>query len=246
MYRLAKIGFSQSYTYFAWRNTQWELTEYLSELTQTEVKEFFRPNLWPNTPDILTEYLQFGGRSAFIARFVLAATLGANYGIYGPAYELCENVAREPGSEEYLNSEKYEIKHWDRDRADSLKELIARVNRIRRENTALQGDHSLKFHPVDNPELICFSKQSDDLTNVIVVVVNLDPHHSQSGWVALDTDLLGLDSRKPYQMHELLTDARYLWHGAKNFVLLDPRSVPAQIFRLRHKLRREQDFDYFL
>lgn len=246
MYRLAKIGFSQSYTYFAWRNTQWELTEYLTELTQTEVKEFFRPNLWPNTPDILTETLQFGGRPAFMARLVLAATLGANYGIYGPAYELCENIAREPGSEEYLNSEKYEIKHWDRDRADSLKEFIARVNRIRRESAALQSDGSLRFHPVDNAELLCFSKQSDDLTSAIVVVVNLDPHHSQSGWVELDTELLGLESRQPYQMHELLTDARYLWHGAKNFVQLDPQSMPAQIFRVRHKLRREQDFDYFL
>jgi starch synthase (maltosyl-transferring) len=246
MYRLAKIGFSQSYTYFAWRNTQWELTEYLTELTQTEVREFFRPNLWPNTPDILTEYLQFGGRPGFMTRLVLAATLGANYGIYGPAYELCENVARQPGSEEYLNSEKYEIKHWDLERSDSLKEFIAQVNRIRRENLALQSDGSLRFHKVDNPELLCFSKQTDDLTNAIVVVVNLDPHHRQSGWVEFDTELLGLEPRQPYQMHELLTNARYLWHGARNFVELDPESVPAQIFRVRHKLRREQDFDYFL
>jgi starch synthase (maltosyl-transferring) len=246
MYRLAKIGFTQSYTYFAWRNTQRELTEYFTELAQTEVKEFFRPNLWPNTPDILTEYLQFGGRPAFMARLALAALLGANYGIYGPAYELCENVAREPGSEEYLNSEKYEIKHWDLDRSDSLKEFIARVNHIRRENRALQGDWSLRFHPVDNDAIICFSKQTEDLSNVIVAAVNLDPHHTQSGWVELATGDLGLDPQQPYQMHELLTDARYLWHGARNFVQLDPQSVPAQIFRVRHRLRREQDFDYFL
>jgi len=246
MYRLAKIGFSQSYTYFAWRNTSLELTEYLTELTQTEVKEFFRPNLWPNTPDILTEYLQFGGRPAFMTRLVLAAMLGANYGIYGPAYELCDNVARDPGGEEYLNSEKYEIKQWDIDRSDSLKELIARVNRIRRQNPALQSDGSLQFHKVDNPEILCFSKQTEDLANVIVVVVNLDPHHSQSGWVEFDTDRLALEAQQPYQMHELLTDARYLWHGARNFVQLEPQSVPAQIFRVRHKLRREQDFDYFL
>ena len=246
MYRLAKLGFSQSYTYFAWRNTKAELTEYFTEITQSEVREYFRPNLWPNTPDILTEYLQFGGRAAFMARLVLAATLGANYGIYGPAYELCENTARESGSEEYLNSEKYEIKQWDIGRADSLKELIARVNRIRRENPALQSDQSLRFHRVDNGELLCFSKQTDDPTNVIVVAVNLDPHHSQSGWVELDTESLNLDPQQPFQMHELLTNARYLWHGSRNFVQLDPQSVPAQIFRVRHRLRREQDFDYFL
>ncbi|MBI2364781.1 MAG: alpha-1,4-glucan--maltose-1-phosphate maltosyltransferase [Deltaproteobacteria bacterium] len=246
MYRLAKIGFSQSYTYFAWRNTQWELTEYLKELTQTEVREFFRPNLWPNTPDILTEYLQFGGRPAFMARLVLAATLGASYGIYGPAFELCENVAREPGSEEYLNSDKYEIKQWDLERADSLKEFIGRVNRIRRENPALHGDRGLRFHHVDNPELICFSKYTEDLTNVIVVVVNLDPHHIQSGWVELPMEDLGLDPHQPFQVHDLLTDARYLWHDSKSYVELNPQAVPAHIFRLRRRVRREQDFDYFL
>jgi starch synthase (maltosyl-transferring) len=246
MYRLAKLGFSQSYTYFAWRNTKSELTQYFTELTQTEVSDFFRANLWPNTPDILTEYLQFGGRPAFMARLVLAATLGANYGIYGAAFELGENVPREPGSEEYFNSEKYEIKNWNLDQPGSLKELIARVNRIRRENPALHSDRSLRFHPVDNPEIIAFSKITDDLSNVIVVAVNLDPHHSQAGWVELATKDLGLDPEQPYQMHELLSNARYLWHGARNFVQLDPQSVPAQIFRVRPKLRREQDFDYFM
>ena len=246
MYRLAKLGFSQSYTYFAWRNTQAELTEYFTEINQADIADHFRANLWPTTPDILTEYLQFGGRPAFIARLVLAAMLGANYGIYGPAFELCDNVAREPGSEEYLNSEKYQLKHWDLSNKDSLKEIVTLVNRIRRDNPALHSDRSLRFHQVDNSELLCFSKQSDDLTNVIVVVVNLDPHHSQSGWVELETQSLGLDSQQPYQMHELLTGARYLWHGARNFLQLDPQSVPAQIFRMRHKLRREQDFDYFL
>lgn len=245
MHRLAQVGFSQSYTYFAWRNTKQEITEYFTELVRTEVREFFRPNLWPNTPDILTEYLQFGGRSAFMTRLVLAATLGANYGIYGPAFELCENAAREAGSEEYLDSEKYQLKLWDIARADSLKELIARVNLIRRDNPALHGDWSLRFHPVDNDEIVCFSKMTEDGANAIVVVVNLDPHHVQSGWVELSMTELGLDMGQPYQMHELLTGARYLWHGARNFVQLDPRSVPAQIFRVRAKLRREQDFDYF-
>jgi starch synthase (maltosyl-transferring) len=245
MYRLAKLGFSQSYTYFAWRNTKPEITEYFTDLTRTEVREYFRPNLWPNTPDILTEYLQFGGRAAFVARLALAATLGASYGIYGPAFELLEARPREPGSEEYLDSEKYEIKHWDRESPESLKEFIARVNRIRRENRALQSDGSLRFHEVDNEQIICYSKQTEDLNNVIVVVVNLDPHHAQSGWVELATKDLGLDPHQPYQMHELITGARYLWHGAKNYVALDPASMPAQIFRVRHRLRREQDFDYF-
>jgi starch synthase (maltosyl-transferring) len=246
MYRLAKVGFSQSYTYFAWRNTKAELTEYFTEITRTEVADFFRPNLWPNTPDILTEYLQFGGRPAFMARLVLAATLGASYGIYGPAFELCENTARDPGSEEYLNSEKYEIRHWDWERADSLKEFIGMVNRIRRDNPALRGDRGLLFHNVDNPELICFSKRTEDLTNVIVVVVNLDPHHIQSGWVELPMEDLGLDPHQPIQMHDLLTDARHLWHGTKSYVELAPQSVPAHVFRVRHRIRREQDFDYFL
>lgn len=246
MYRLAKLGFSQSYCYFAWRNTKAELTQYFTELTQTEVSEFFRANLWPNTPDILTEYLQFGGRPAFVTRLILAATLGANYGIYGPAFELCENAPREPGSEEYLNSEKYEIKNWDFDRADSLKELIARVNRIRRENSALQSDRSLRFHPVDNSQIVCFSKSTEDLQNVIVVVVNLDPYHTQAGWVELPLEQIGLLAQQPFQMHDLLTDAHYLWQGTRNYVQLDPQSVPAQIFRLRRRLRREQDFDYFM
>jgi starch synthase (maltosyl-transferring) len=246
MYRLAKLGFTQSYTYFAWRNTKAELTQYFTELTQTEVREFFRPHLWPNTPDILTEYLQLGGRPAFMARLVLAATLGASYGIYGPAFELGEKRPREPGSEEYLNSEKYEIKHWDLDRADSLKDFIARVNRIRRENPALHSDWSLRFHAVDNEQLICYSKHTDDFSNVLLMVVNLDPHHVQSGWVEVPVEALGLDSERPYQVHDLLSDGRYLWHGHRNYVELAPQIVPAHIFRIRRRVRTERDFEYYL
>lgn len=246
MYRLAKLGFSQSYSYFAWRNTKPELTQYFQELTQTEVREYFRPNLWPNTPDILTEYLQFGGRPAFMIRLVLAATLGASYGIYGPAFELLESRPREPGSEEYLDSEKYEIKQWNRDSVDSLKDFIARVNRIRKENPALHGDWSLRFHEVDNEQMICYTKQTEDLSNVIAVVVNLDPHHVQSGWLKLPVDALELDAFESYQAHDLLGGARFLWHGAKNYVSLDPQIAPAHILRLRRRVRREQDFDYFM
>jgi starch synthase (maltosyl-transferring) len=245
MYRLAKLGFTQSYTYFTWRNTKWELTQYFSELSQTEVREFFRPNLWPNTPDILNEYLQSGGRPAFMTRLILAATLGASYGIYGPAFELCEGRPRELGSEEYLDSEKYEVRPWDRGSADSLKELIARVNRIRRENRALQSDRGLTFHRTDNEQLLCYSKQAEDGTNLVIVVANLDPYHTQSGWVDLDLAKLSLEEQQPYQVHDMLTDARYLWHGAHNFVELKPLEIPAHILQVRRKLRTEQDFDYF-
>jgi starch synthase (maltosyl-transferring) len=246
MYRLAKVGFSQSYTYFAWRNTKSELTQYFTELTRSEVREYFGPNLWPNTPDILNEYLQFGGRPAFMIRLVLAATLGASYGIYGPAFELFEDRPREPGSEEYLDSEKYEIKNWDRERPDSLKELIARINRIRRENAALHGNHTLRFHPVDNEQIICYTKQAGDPDNTIAVVVNLDPHHAQSGWVEIPVEILKLDPDESYQAHDLLTGARFFWRGARNYVELNPETAPAHILRIRRRIRREQDFDYFM
>jgi starch synthase (maltosyl-transferring) len=245
MYRLAKVGFSQSYTYFAWRNTKSELTQYFTELTRSEVREYFGPNLWPNTPDILNEYLQFGGRPAFMIRLVLAATLGASYGIYGPAFELFEDRPREPGSEEYLDSEKYEIKNWDRERPDTLKELIARINRIRRENAALHGNHTLRFHPVDNEQIICYTKQADP-DNTIAVVVNLDPHHVQSGSVDIPVEILKLDPDESYQAHDLLTGARFFWHGARNYVELNPETAPAHILRIRRRIRREQDFDYFM
>jgi starch synthase (maltosyl-transferring) len=246
MYHLAKLGFTQSYTYFTWRNTKWELTQYFTELTQTGVREFFRPNLWTNTPDILTEHLQFGGRGAFMARLVLAATLGASYGIYGPAFELMENRPKESGSEEYLNSEKYEIKYWDIDSPDSLKGFVGRVNYVRKDNPALQSDWSLHFHAVDNEQLICYSKHTEDISDIMLVVVNLDPHHVQSGWVDLSLETLGLPQDQAFQVHDLLSDSRYSWHGSRNYVELDPHSVPAHIFRIRKRVRTERDFDYFL
>jgi len=246
MYRLAKLGFTQSYNYFPWRNAKWELTQYFTELAQSGVREYFRPNLWPNTPDILPQYLQFGGRPAFIVRLMLAATLGASYGIYGPAFELCEHVAREPGSEEYLNSEKYEIRHWNRDAPGNLNDLIKRVNRIRRDNPALQSDERLQFHETDNENLIAYSKQTAAANNIVLVVVNLDPHHVQRGWVRLDLESWGLKPTDTYQLHELLTEARYFWSGARNYVELNPQFVPAHIFAIRRHVRREHDFDYFM
>jgi starch synthase (maltosyl-transferring) len=246
MYRLAKLGFTQSYSYFAWRSTKADLVEYFTELTQSDVREYFRPNLWPNTPDILTEELQRGGRPAFMARFVLASTLGASYGIYGPAFELCESRPREAGSEEYLNSEKYEIKQWEIERADSLREFIGLVNRIRRENPALHGDWRLHFHSTDNDQLVCYSKSSPDGSNVILVVVNLSPYHTHAGWVQLDLDHLGLDPHRSFQVQDLLTNASYRWEGPRNYVELNPHSVPAHIFRVRRWLRMELDVDYYM
>jgi starch synthase (maltosyl-transferring) len=194
----------------------------------------------------LPQSLQFGGRPAFISRFVLAATLGASYGIYGPAYELCVDAPFKAGGEEYHHSEKYELKHWNLDAPDSLQPLITKVNAIRRENPALQTNDLLAFHPTDNPQLLAYSKRTPDRENIILTVVNLDPHHIQEGDTALDLKELGVDANDTFQVHDLLTGARYLWRGAANFVKLDPQQMPAAIFRLRRRVRSEQDFDYFM
>ncbi|HEY0142876.1 MAG TPA: alpha-1,4-glucan--maltose-1-phosphate maltosyltransferase [Thermoanaerobaculia bacterium] len=243
MYRLAKAGYTQSYTYFAWRNTKADLTEYFEEITRPPVSDFFRPNAWPNTPDILTEFLQHGGGPAFAQRLVLAATLSANYGIYGPAYEKFVNQPRDPGSEEYLNSEKYEIHHWTPSE-DDLTEFIVIINRIRKENLALQQNASLVFHKTDNDNLLCYSKTAGE--NALVMVVNLDPQNQHGGWIELDLDALRLPAGRPFQVHDLLSGARHTWTSARNFVQLNPHVVPAHIFRIRRRVRTERDFEYFL
>ncbi|MDC4204281.1 MAG: alpha-1,4-glucan--maltose-1-phosphate maltosyltransferase [Candidatus Manganitrophus sp.] len=241
MYGLAKGGFTQSYTYFTWRNTKQELTEYLTELTQTEARDFFRPNFFANTPDILHEYLQTGGRPAFQVRLVLAATLAANYGIYS-GFELCENRAVR-GTEEYLDSEKYQVRAWDWDRPGNIKDLVARVNQIRRENPALHSNDRLRFYTTDNDQLICYAKTTEDLSNIILVAVNLDPHHLQHGWVEVPIDELGIAPGEPYQLHDLISGDRYLWHDAWNYIRLDPMLSPVHIFRVRRKIHSERDFD---
>jgi starch synthase (maltosyl-transferring) len=246
MHRLAKLGFSQSYTYFTWRNTKQELTDYFTELNLGPGRQYYRPNVWPNTPDILPETLQSGLRPIYAARLILAATLSANYGIYGPTYELMESTPREPGSEEYRDSEKYQLRQWNLERADSLWSLIARMNRIRRENGALQSDAGLHFCRVDNDQLIAYLKVDAASSNVILTVVNLDPHQPQSGWVDLDVESLKLDPAQPYQVHDLLSDQRHIWRGRYNYVLLDPHRSPAHVFRLRRRVRSERDFDYYL
>ena len=246
MYRLAKLGFSQSYTYFPWRNAKGEITAYLTELAQTPVREFFRPNQWPNTPDILTEFLQIGGRAVFGIRLLLAATLGSNYGIYGPAFELMEHVPIRRGSEEYLDSEKYEIRHWDLEQPDSLRSLIAKVNAIRKENAALQSDWSLKFHSTENDQLIAYTKESEGHANLILTVINLDPHHTQAGFVTLPLEELEIPLDRGYEAEDLLTGARYLWNGPRNYVELNPSRLPGHILRIYRRLKIETDFDYFL
>jgi starch synthase (maltosyl-transferring) len=246
MHRLAKLGFSQSYTYFTWRNTKQELTDYFTDLSQGPGRQYYRPNVWPNTPDILPETLQSGLRPMYATRLILAATLCANYGIYGPTYELMESTPREPGSEEYRDSEKYQLRHWTLQQPDSLWSLIARMNRIRRENTALQADTGLHFCKIENDQLIAYLKADAASSNVILTVVNLDPHHPQSGWVDLDVSALKLDPDQPYQVHDLLSDQRYIWRGRYNYVLLDPQRAPAHVFRLRRRVRSERDFDYYL
>ncbi|MGA2248207.1 MAG: alpha-1,4-glucan--maltose-1-phosphate maltosyltransferase [Verrucomicrobiota bacterium] len=246
MNHLAKIGFSQSYNYFPWRNSKQELATYLSELTRPPTIDYFRANLWPNTPDILPEYLQTGSRAAFEIRLILAATLGASYGIYGPAFELFEGRALKPGTEEYLDSEKYEIRRWNLQAPGNLTDLITRVNRIRRENPALQFDRNLKFHPVENENLLAYTKSAHDGAEVVLVVANLDPYHTQSGWVEFAADEFQDQPGRFYQMHDLLTGARFIWHGRRNYIELDPNYSPAHIFRVRRHVRTERDFDYFM
>jgi starch synthase (maltosyl-transferring) len=243
MYWLAKAGFTQSYTYFAWRNTTFELAEYFEGVTKPPVSDFFRPNAWPNTPDILPEYLQYGGRAAFTIRLLLAATLSSNYGIYGPAFERFVHQAREAGSEEYLDSEKYEVKQWG-EADDDLSELIAVINRIRRDNPALQQNTTLKFHECDNEQILCYSKAAGD--NIVLTIVNVDAQNTQAGWVDLDLAALALDTGRPFQVHELMSGARYTWHGPRNYVQLNPQVVPAHIFRIRRRVRTERDFEYYL
>ncbi len=246
MRRLAKLGFSQSYNYFPWRNSKDELTAYMTELARGEASNYFRPNLWPNTPDILPMYLQIGTRSAFATRLILAATLGASYGIYGPAFELRESAPLKQGGEEYLNAEKFEIRQWDLSAAEDFSDLIARVNEIRRDNPALRSNHRLQFHPVSNDALIAYTKSNEGGTDTVLTVVNLDPHHTHSGWIDLPLGEFLPDPGTTYQMHDLLTDARFLWKGSRNYVELNPVISPAHIFRLRQRVRTERDFDYFV
>jgi len=231
MKALAKAGFNQSYSYFTWRNSKRELIEYFTELTQTEMSEYFRANLWPNTPDILPFVLQDGGRPAFMIRVLLAATLSTLYGIYS-GYELCENEAL-PGREEYLDSEKYQWKERDWNAPGNIKDWIAQLNKIRKENRALQSYNNLRFYHADNDAILFYGKMTPARDNIILVVVNLDPHRKQNSYVDVPIDQFGQMESDVYQVHDLLSDARYTWNGRQNYVELDPEIQPAHVFRVR-------------
>ena len=244
MKALAKVGFTHSYTYFTWRNTKAELTEYFTELIQTEMKDYFRANLWPNTPDILPYFLQHGGRPAFMIRATLAATLSSVYGIYS-GFELCENAAL-PNKEEYYDSEKYQWKERDWNAPGNIKDLITKLNRIRRDNRALHEYGNLRFYPCDNEQVLFYGKMTEARDNIILVVVNLDPFQAHGSFLHVPVEEFGWLPGDTYQVHDLLWDERYLWTGSRNFVKLDPHTKPAHVFRVRRWQSREQDFDYFM
>jgi starch synthase (maltosyl-transferring) len=231
MKALARAGFNQSYTYFTWRNSKQELIDYFTELTQTEMSEYFRPNLWPNTPDILPFFLQEGGRPAFMIRVIMAATLSPLYGIYS-GYELCENKAL-PGREEYLDSEKYQFKKRDWNAPGNIKDWVARINQIRKQNRALQMYTNLRFYPANNEAILFYGKMTPARDNIILVVVNLDPFRKQNSFVHVPIEEFGQMEGDEYQVHDLLNGARYTWRGRQNYVELDPEIQPAHIFLVR-------------
>lgn len=231
MEQLGKIGFTQSYTYYTWRNTAAELQEYMQELTQTELRDYFRPNFWPNTPDILPAALQEGGEAAHITRVVMAATLSSNYGLYGPVYEFGINTPV-AGKEEYYDSEKYEIVHWDWGKLTKIREVITLINKIRKVNPALQTTWNIAFGETDNPQLLCYVKWSSNFKNKILVVVNLDPYNTQAGWVKVPLWQLQMPQDQQYQVHDLLSEHKYTWTSEWNYVELRPHEMPVHVFRI--------------
>ncbi|MFO0698229.1 MAG: alpha-1,4-glucan--maltose-1-phosphate maltosyltransferase [Nitrospira sp.] len=240
---LAKAGFTQSYTYFTWRNFKQELTDYMVELSKSEMKEYFRPNFFTNTPDILPEILQHGGCPAFKFRLVLAATLSPSYGIYS-GYELCENRAL-PGKEEYLDSEKYEFKLWDWDRSGNLRDYVTTINRIRRENPALHELENLEFYEANNEYVLVYGKSTLDRRNILLVAVNLNPFQAQEAQLQIPIGSFGIKPDETYQLHNLITNQRDLVKGKTYLLRLDPQVEPAAIYAVRRWTHREQEFDYF-
>jgi starch synthase (maltosyl-transferring) len=234
MERLAKAGFNQSYTYFTWRNTKKELEEYMTELTKTDMRYYFRPNFWPNTPDILPPEITFGGEVAHIRRLILAATLSSNYGLYGPVYEFGFTQPMH-GKEEYIDNEKYELKHWDWNQYTRIKELITRVNRIRKQNTALQDTYNIEFAETTNEQIICYTKRDKRTGNLLVIAVNLDDHNTQSAQVKLPMEKIGLSWSEPYTVRDLLSGDKCKWQGEWNYVQLNPYEMPAHILRVELK-----------
>lgn len=241
---LAKVGFTQSYTYFTWRTGKAELTEYLEELTQGEMADYFRGNFFTNTPDILPLHLQTGGRPAFIQRAVLATTLLPIYGIYS-GFELCENTPIAPGKEEYLDSEKYQFKGRDWNAPGNIKDILTALNRARRDHRALQEYRNLRFHPSDNDQVIFYSKMTAARDSIVLVAVNLDPHNFQSAWLTVPVAEFGASEGEVYEVRDVITGEVYRWNGARNFVALDPKTRPAHVLEVRRWQGRQRGVDVF-
>ncbi len=231
MASLAKVGFTQSYTYFTWRVSKQEIVEYMTELVNGPSRNYFRPNFWPNTPDILPWHLQHQGENIFILRLALAATLSSNFGMYGPPYEFCENLPVE-GKEEYFNSEKYEVKSYEWKKTSRMTDIVTLLNKARKDNAALQSTWNLQFCAVENPGLIAYLKATDDLSNIILVVVNLDAHAKQQGYVQIPKDALKLDGKINLKLTDLITEEHYTWTQEWNYIELDPNKMPFHLFKI--------------
>ena len=231
MQQLAKQGYTQSYTYFTWRNNKQELTEYMLELTQSEQREYMRPNFWPNTPDINPYDLQGANESKFIQRYLLAATLSSNTGIYGPVFEQMISEAI-PGREEYLHSEKYELKHYNWSRENKLTTLISKINALRYQHKALQQTNNIHFCYVENSNLMAYYKWSDDRSSELLIIVSLDPYYAQQGVVQLPLKELGINAGHHLVVHDLITDSDYSWYNEWNFVELHP-TLPFHLFEIK-------------
>jgi starch synthase (maltosyl-transferring) len=231
MASLGKVGFTQSYTYFTWRVSKQELTEYMNELVNSPSRNYFRPNFWPNTPDILPYHLQHQGENIFVIRIALAATLSSNYGVYGPAYEFIDNTPVQ-GKEEYWDSEKYEIKKHDWKKTNRLTDIITILNRARKENEALQSTWNIQFCNIEDPNMIAYLKATPDLTSVFLVVVNLDPHNRHSGFVQIPRERLKITGAMNLKLHDLMTDEHYTWTQEWNYVEIDPYKMPFHLFKV--------------
>ncbi len=229
MDRLGKVGFTQSYTYFTWRNTRDEFVQYLHELTRTQRREYFKPNFWPNTPDILPESLQYKNEAAFIARLIMAATLSSNYGVYGPVFELGLNKPH-PLREEYIDNEKYEIKHYDWQNMNRIRKLMTLINRIRKENPALQTTWNIYFAESQNDQLLCYGKTDDEKKNRVFIAVNMDPDNTHGSWIKVPVKEMGISPDRDYYVHDQLTGNKYTWNGEWNYIELNPAVIPAHIF----------------
>jgi starch synthase (maltosyl-transferring) len=231
MASLAKVGFTQSYTYFTWRVSKQEIVEYMTELVSGPSRNYFRPNFWPNTPDILPWHLQHRGENIFIIRLALAATLASNYGLYGPVYEFCENIPVE-GREEYHNSEKYEVREYNWKKTNRMTDILTLLNKARKDNAALQSTWNIQFCTIENPNMVAYLKATDDLSNIMMVVVNLDQHGKQAGYIQVPRERLGLAGKINLKLHDLITEESYTWTQEWNFVELDPNKMPFHLFKI--------------